>query len=231
MYLCRIAVGTPVTGCPPHRPGRAELPHPVLPLGFGVEVCYLTHPIERTCHVSPGSASGTCRPPSSSPWVPSFPPLRPQSLPLSLELPCSGASQVLRRHVTSRDRSSQGYGLGLSCAARRGSSHRAITRSLRSRARSCSSACPCSSTAPVTSGSRACDPSVIAFRLDPQRRQLEVLFSRLNRTGLQTPRLTLRLCLTAAPHSSGSRWFATPSLYETFTHDSAPVYPDAQILR
>ncbi len=32
-----IAVGTPVAGCPPHRPGRAGLPHPVPTLSFGVE--------------------------------------------------------------------------------------------------------------------------------------------------------------------------------------------------
>jgi hypothetical protein len=38
------AVGTPVAGCPPHRPGRAELPHPVLPEGVGVEaLCCFPH--------------------------------------------------------------------------------------------------------------------------------------------------------------------------------------------
>src|SRR5437764_9471196 len=109
--------------------------------------------------------------------------------------------------------------------------NRAITRSLRSRARSCSSACLCSPTPPVRPVLARIDPSGVAFRLNPQRRHLEVLFSGFNHTGLHTPRLTLRPHLTVAPHSSGSRWFATPSLHETFTHDSAPVYPDAQILR
>ena len=109
--------------------------------------------------------------------------------------------------------------------------NRTITRSLRPRARSCSSSCPRSPTPPVRPDLARNDPSVVAFRLNPQRRHLEVLFSGFNHTGLQTPRLTLRPGLTVAPHSSGSRWFATPSLYETFTHDSAPVYPDARIPR
>jgi hypothetical protein len=29
MFLGHLAVGTPVTGRPPHRPGRAVFPHPV----------------------------------------------------------------------------------------------------------------------------------------------------------------------------------------------------------
>ena len=28
-------------------------------------------------------------------------------------------------------------------------------------------------------------------------------------------------------HGSGSGWFATPFLYDSFIHDSTPVYPDA----
>jgi len=114
--LRRIAVGTPVAGCPPHRPGRAELPHPVPPLGVGVDVLGTAALLALGTAVTrlPGTESGTCSAVPSSPWVPSFPPLRPQSLPL----PCSGASQVLRRYVTSRDRSSRAHGLGLSLAVR-----------------------------------------------------------------------------------------------------------------
>jgi len=35
---------------------------------------------------------------------------------------------------------------------------------------------------------------------------------------------TLRL----ATHDSGSGWFATPFLYDSFIHDSTPVYPGAR---
>jgi hypothetical protein len=114
-----IAVGTPVARCPPHRPGRAGLPHPVPTLSFGVEALLLLDAPSRG-HLtrSPGSVSGTWRSLLGSSWLPAFPPLGPQLLQLSPPLPCSPASQVLRRHVTSRGRSSWDHGLSLPLTAR-----------------------------------------------------------------------------------------------------------------
>jgi hypothetical protein len=34
--------------------------------------------------------------------------------------------------------------------------------------------------------------------------------------------------LRLAMHDSGSGWFATPFLYDSFIHDSTPVYPGAR---
>ena len=99
------------------------------------------HPIPSTCHAPPALVSGTCCPWSGSSWLPSFPPPSPQLLRPLPPLLCSPASQVLRRHVTSRDRSSRGYGLSLSLTAH-WFVQRAITRSPGSRARSWSCACP-----------------------------------------------------------------------------------------
>jgi hypothetical protein len=108
-----IAVGTPVAGCPPHRPGRAGLPHPVPTLGFGVEALLLPAPGRAHWSRFPGSASGACFALPGSPWLHPFPPLRPPPLPRF----CSGASPVLRVYVTSRARSSRDCGLGLSLTA------------------------------------------------------------------------------------------------------------------
>jgi hypothetical protein len=33
--------------------------------------------------------------------------------------------------------------------------------------------------------------------------------------------------LQAPSHGSGPRWFATPFLYDSFIHNTTPVYPDA----
>ena len=182
----RIAVGTPEAGCPPHRPGRAGLPHPVPTLSFGVEALLPHAPGPEHLSRFPGSVSGTCRPWSSSSWLPSFPPPGPQSPRLSPPLPCSHASLVLPRHVTSRDRSSRGCGLSLSLAARL-VRPRAITSSLGSRARSWSCPCPRSRTAPDPTGSRPIDPVSVAFRMDLRHRHLVALFSRLYHHGLHTP--------------------------------------------
>ena len=55
----------------------------------------------------------------------------------------------------------------------------------------------------------------------------EVL-SRLNTRPARAPVNASTPPLQAAPHDSGSVWVATPSPYDSFIHNTSPVYPGAQ---
>ena len=174
----------------------------------------------------PDSASGACFAPPGSSRLHPFPPLRPP--PLSRL--CSGASLVLRVYVTSGGRSSRGYGLGLSFAACSRSFGRQppdLSVLARGVVRVHAPALRPRQIQPALAlSSRSMLPSAWIHRVGIWKRCF-----RGSITLPAHPRLTLRLGLTVSPHSSGSDWFATPCLYETFTHYSAPVYPDARILR
>jgi hypothetical protein len=110
-----------LAGHPPHRSGRAELPHPAPALGMtssrrlrmkmGSSSSTLrmhSAPVEVP---SPGSVSSGTGALAHFPWLAAFPPSPP---PL---VGCSGTSLVLCRHPTARHRSSAVCVLGLSAAA------------------------------------------------------------------------------------------------------------------
>ena len=99
-----------LAGHPPHRSGRAELPHPALALGLTpiLDVCA---PVPLTYLLS-GPASGICGPVAHSPWPVAFPPSPPH---LSV---CSETSSVLCNRPTAHVRPSLAHVLGLPNAAR-----------------------------------------------------------------------------------------------------------------
>lgn len=208
-----IAVGTPVARCPPHRPGRAGLPHPVPTLSLGVEASLLrclTHPPEGIWHALPA----LCPARGTPGWVP---------------LGCRPSLHQVRSRFSSRlcslvPRLRRYYdGIRLLVVV-----HLGIT----------ALAFP-SRPAPASSGdheisrfSRAelvvCMPSFSdparPFGLSRYRVRRcclpqgsttsasgSAVFGAQSRRPAH-PLLTLRLRLTTTPHSSGSRWFATPFL-------------------
>ena len=146
-WVKAIAVGTQVTPRPPHRSGRARLRHPAPTSGgdgeandwprmkdFGSRekvIGQLRDPL-------PYSASGACFARSRSPWPPPFAPPAPQHRRQTSRPPCSSASQLLLRGLTSR---AVGYG---SSPSRRGPAalDRAVEREL-SRFPETRSVCTC----------------------------------------------------------------------------------------
>ena len=52
--------------------------------------------------------------------------------------------------------------------------------------------------------------------------------SRLNTRPARTPVNASTLSLRGAPHDSGPLWVAKPSAYDSFIHNTSPVYPGAQ---
>lgn len=53
------------------------------------------------------------------------------------------------------------------------------------------------------------------------------IISQLNTLPACTPVNASLAASRQAMHDSGPGWFATPSLYDSFIHDSTPVYPGA----
>ena len=53
------------------------------------------------------------------------------------------------------------------------------------------------------------------------------IISQLNTLPACTPVNASMAASRLATHDSGSGWFATPFLYDSFIHDSTPVYPGA----
>jgi hypothetical protein len=56
---------------------------------------------------------------------------------------------------------------------------------------------------------------------------LVAIISQLNTLPACAPVNASRTTLRSATHDSGSGWFATPFLYDSFIHYSTPVYPGA----
>ena len=56
---------------------------------------------------------------------------------------------------------------------------------------------------------------------------LVAIISQLNTLPACAPVNASIATLRLATHDSGSGWFATPFLYDSFIHYSTPVYPDA----
>ena len=56
---------------------------------------------------------------------------------------------------------------------------------------------------------------------------LVAIISQLNALPACAPVNASMVALRLATHDSGSGWFATPFLYDSFIHDSTPVYPGA----
>src|SRR3954452_22836206 len=57
---------------------------------------------------------------------------------------------------------------------------------------------------------------------------LVAIISQLNTLPACAPVNASIATLRLATHDSGSGWFATPFLYDSFIHDSTPVYPGAR---
>jgi hypothetical protein len=55
----------------------------------------------------------------------------------------------------------------------------------------------------------------------------DAIISQLNALPTCAPVNASMAALRLATHDSGSGWVATPSLYDSFIHDSTPVYPGA----
>ena len=53
------------------------------------------------------------------------------------------------------------------------------------------------------------------------------IISQLNTLPACAPVNALMAALRLATHDSGPGWFATPFLYDSFIHNSTPVYPGA----
>ena len=128
-----VAVGTALSGRPPHRSQRAALPHwapasdvdaeplrgiwMVFPSPLSLDVS-----TPALCSRAPGTASDACFAVADSPWPGSFPPPPPQIRRLGKPLPsplCSEVSQVLRPCPTPHVRSSLDCLLRVPNAARR----------------------------------------------------------------------------------------------------------------
>ena len=56
---------------------------------------------------------------------------------------------------------------------------------------------------------------------------LDAIISQLNTLPACAPVNASVVALRLATHDSGSGWVATPFLYDSFIHDSTPVYPGA----
>ena len=56
---------------------------------------------------------------------------------------------------------------------------------------------------------------------------LVAIISQLNALPACAPVNASMVALRLATHDSGSGWFATPFLYDSFIHNSTPVYPGA----
>jgi hypothetical protein len=56
---------------------------------------------------------------------------------------------------------------------------------------------------------------------------LVAIISQLNTRPACAPANASLPALRLTTHDSGSGWFATPFLYDSFIHDSTPVYPGA----
>ena len=56
---------------------------------------------------------------------------------------------------------------------------------------------------------------------------MELVISELNSPPVCAPVNASAGMLPSPPHDSGSEWFATPSLYDSFIRNSMPVYPGA----
>src|SRR6266704_3011663 len=94
-----IAVGTLISERPPHRSVRAAFPHTAPTSGVDGELAVCAPaPVTRL----PGTEPGTCYAVPHSLWPPPLAPPAPQRI----ALPCSPASQLLRRGLTSHARAS-----------------------------------------------------------------------------------------------------------------------------
>ena len=167
----QVAVGTALSGRPPHRSQRAELPHWAPASGANAwRALDFPAPAGRigvalvTSESGAVSSTGYAAP--HSPWPGRFPPPAPQAA--ATHSPCSQASQVLSASPTSRRRSSP------SC------SHRIHGADLAVRARPttgppgfrarCFDACMGSTTTRGRRASRDSDARRVAFRTRERRR-------------------------------------------------------------
>jgi len=149
-----VAVGTALSGRPPHRSQRAELPHWAPTSGSDAQ----TQPaVSGPAHCAdfPGPASGVCFVGPDSPWSAAFPP-HPPPVAAHRSL-CSGASQVLRSCPTSWNRSSTTCPPGVLAADRATISARPVPGSLGSRMKGLSAR---------TGSSTTRDPNNLAFPVD-----------------------------------------------------------------
>ena len=68
----------------------------------------------------------------------------------------------------------------------------------------------------------------LPLRLTPSAPRMIGPFSRAQYPAYIYPCQRFDDALRPPPHDSGPGWFATPFLYDSFIHDSTPVYPDAE---
>jgi hypothetical protein len=239
-----VAVGTALTGGPPHGSGRAELPHPVLALGNSAKAhqrmrmitpitpspagC-LTYPLKRAGHVFPALCPGHVTlkrlPLGQSPFLHC---LRSRTggfvrqlrkyyetvrLPVSVHHRCASLDFPMRSGIPSLP---DKHGISrlplkvLTYMLR--VSDRAGSKSV-SRYRRLQSCLPLSSTTSAPrSGHRLRDGGSI---------------SRLNTRPARSPVNASPSPLRTKVHDSGSVWIATPSLYETFIHNTLPAFTGA----
>jgi hypothetical protein len=110
-----IAVGTALSGRPPHRSVRAELPHTAPTLDADWQTSRLV--VRRAVHAtwvwtgirpSSGTGSGPVATAPRSPWSIPFPPPAPQA---AARYRCSPASPVLWDCLTPRRRACQTFGI------------------------------------------------------------------------------------------------------------------------
>ena len=194
-------------------------------VGMGMEnypyVLLHAHRAGRSTRES-GSGSGAGSPARCSPWSVAFPPCPPQML----AHPCSGTSRVLFDRPTPHRRAcwpsgsrpsptgpphlSRRASMGLPVLARGVSMHAWGLR-LRSVRRTLAMAHP-----PVL-------PSAIRNDVGT----LVAIISQLNTQPACAPVNASMVALRLATHDSGSGWFATPFLCDSFIHNSTPVYPGA----
>ena len=70
-------------------------------------------------------------------------------------------------------------------------------------------------------------PPVLPSALRNDVGTLVAIISQLNTRPACAPVNASMAALRLATHDSGSGWFATPFLYDSFIHNSTPVYPGA----
>jgi hypothetical protein len=70
-------------------------------------------------------------------------------------------------------------------------------------------------------------PLVLPSALRNDVGTLVAIISQLNALPACAPVNASMVTLRLATHDSGSGWFATPFLYDSFIHNSTPVYPGA----